>query len=525
MIISSGQTVGYIPQSQPGFNGFTLYMPDNLPPFSRDSSYTFQGGTLIIAPASWQGLISPAAMVAPHTITLNPGTGGTLLVDYGALNGTTLQTSLALNVYLTSSPPSSFKIQLAFSTQGGSKAEAQQRYDATSNQTTIQLNEDYSSYSSAHTNIFIPGNPYQLSLDGQWSSIPLASQAASSSPELVCYLAGTLIDTPDGPVPVERLRPGDAIHVFHDRQKRVEYLRWVGRKSVTATSPDDWPIRIRPHTFGENCPFQDLYVTEEHCLFLKGAFVPARMLVNDHTITREERTAYDIYHIETYEHRIISANGALSETYLDTGNRSSFITPDDTASLQPQTASPSQTKDWAHDAAAPLKVERDFVEPLHAALTRRAMKLGFSARAVSHPTTDNPALTLLDSQGTELALFRQDGRHYIFQLRQGSPFLLIRSRTTRPDRSIGPFVDDRRQLGVLVGDITLTCPDGTDLPLTSHLTAPAETGWDVVEATPCRWTNGEARLPLPDIAPGAGCLLKLEILSAGPYVLSEAAQP
>ena len=525
MIISSGQTVGYIPQSGPNYSAFSLFMPDNLPPFSHDSTFTFNGGTLVIAPASWQGLISPASMAAPHTIKLNPGTGGTLLVDYGELNGTTLQANLALNIYLSSTPPSSFRIQLAFSTQSGTRTEARQRYDAKSDQTTIQLNEDYNPYSSAHTNIFIPGNPYQLPLDGRWCDILLSPQGPPSGPSLVCYLAGTLIDTPKGPVPVEQLRPGDAIHVFQNRQKRVEYLRWVGRKSVTVTSSEDWPIRIRPHTFGRNCPFQDLYVTEEHCLFLKGAFVPTRMLVNDSTIIREERTAYDIYHIETYEHRIISANGVLSETYLDTGNRDSFITPDDTTTLHPHIASHSRIKNWEQDAAAPLKVERAFVEPLHAALTERAARLGFPTETASQTTTDDPALTLLDPQGTEVPLFRQDGQHYIFQLRQHMPFLRIRSRTTRPDRSIGPFVDDRRKLGVLVGSITLTDPDGIDQPLTSHLTAPADTGWDVVEAAPCRWTNGEAHLPLPDMAAGTGCLLKLEILSAGPYILSDTARP
>ncbi|MCX5618552.1 Hint domain-containing protein [Bombella sp. TMW 2.2543] len=523
MIIPFGQTVNWFPQSRQAIIQATLFMPDNLPSFSGDNSFNLQGGTLVISPASWQGLVSPAALATPHTLTINPGKGGTLLVDYEGLSSTVLPTNLSLTLHLTVTPPPSFKIKLAFSTQSNSSTAARQRYDAQYNQTTIQLNEDYSVSSTAHTTILIPGNPYHLPLDGNWCAISLsdAGSAKSSAPELVCYLPGTLIDTPNGPMKVEELRPGDAIHSFQNHQKRVEHLRWVGYKSVTAASPDDWPIRIKPHTFGKNCPFQDLYITEEHCLYLKGAFIPARMLVNHSTITREERTCFDIHHVETYEHRIISANGVLSETYLNTGNRGSFITPDTGTIIHSGPAFPDRIKDWHHDAAAPLRVDRTFVEPIHTALTRRAEKLGVPADTPNHHLTDDPALRLLDPQGSELPLLRKDGSHYLFQMQGAVPFLSITSRTARPSESIGPFVDDRRLLGVLVGSIILIHPEGQQQPLTSHLTAPSNTGWDVMEASPCRWTNGQAHLPLPNITMPEGSLLEIEVLSAGPYILPQ----
>lgn len=524
MIVPSGQAVNYIPQTHEALIKAALFMPDNLPSLSEGRLFTFQGGTLVIAPASWSGLVSSSVIAAPHSLIIDPGTGGQLVIDYAGLDSTTLQTNLSLELQLVSPPPPSFKLQFIFSTtQALTQTITRQRYDVSANQTIIQLNENYSLYNTAHTDIFIPGNPYQIPQDGQW--YPLNTPAAGQSTQqngstVVCYLAGTLIDTPQGPQAIEKLRPGDAVHVFQNGQKSVEYLRWTGQKTVVPTSSDDWPIRIRRHAFAENCPFCDLYVTEEHCLLLKGAFVPARMLVNGRTILREKRDRYDIYHIETYEHRIISANGALSETYLDTGNRPSFTTPEETLSITSRAALHSRIKSWQHDAAAPLKVERDFVEPLHAALAARATKLGFPEDAAPHTLTNDPALTLLDPRGTELSLYQRTNGYYLFRLKDDPPFLIIKSRTARLDRAIGPFVDDRRMLGVLVGEVMLVQPDGTDLPLTSHLTAPEGTGWDVMETAHCRWTNGKARLPLPDVEKQDGCLLKIEILSAGPYILS-----
>ena len=525
MIITLGQTVNYIPQTHKALIKETIFMPDNLPSLSEDSLFTFQGGTLVISPASWAGLISSSAMAAPHSLSIDPGTGGQLIIDYAGLDSTTLQTNLSLDLHLISPPPPGFQLQFAFSTatQAPTKTIARQRYDVSANQTLIQINEDFSFHSTAHTNIFIPGNPYQIPQDGRWYplNVPTAGQSAQqNNAPVICYLAGTLIDTPQGPRPIEDFRPGDAVHVFKNKQKTVEYLRWTGQKSVISTSPDDWPIRIRRHAFGENCPFQDLYITEEHCLLLRGFFVPARMLINGRTILREKRDRYDIYHIETYEHRIISANGALSETYLDTGNRHSFTTTGKKIAIPSRAALHSPVKSWLHDAAAPLKVQQDFVEPLHAALAERATQLGFPAEEVPHTLTSDPDLTLFDPRGTELSLYQRTNGLYLFRLKGDPPFLIIKSRTARPDKAVGPFVDDRRVLGVLIGEITLVQPDGTDLPLTSHLTAPEGTGWDVIEATHCRWTNGEARLPLPDVEKQDGCLLKIKILSAGPYILS-----
>ncbi|WP_035367102.1 Hint domain-containing protein, partial [Acetobacter pasteurianus] len=68
-----------------------------------------------------------------------------------------------------------------------------------------------------------------------------------------------------------------------------------------------------------------MLITAEHCLFFEGKFVPVRMLVNGVSIFYDKSiTSYDYYHVETDQHSVITADGMLTESYLDTGNRRAF---------------------------------------------------------------------------------------------------------------------------------------------------------------------------------------------------------
>ncbi|OUJ01424.1 hypothetical protein HK14_09665, partial [Acetobacter cibinongensis] len=97
------------------------------------------------------------------------------------------------------------------------------------------------------------------------------------------------------------------------------------------------------------------------------------------------------------------------------------------------------------------------------------------------------------------------------------------SRTSRPSDTIGPFVDDRRHLGVLVGQVTLF--DGMENHVvTAHLTQSELNGWYAQETVPCRWTSGNATLPLT-VAPNSGVrILTLQLVAAGPYIVKTATQ-
>ncbi|OAG77387.1 outer membrane protein [Acetobacter malorum] len=149
---------------------------------------------------------------------------------------------------------------------------------------------------------------------------------------LICFLAGSMIRTPNGAVVVEDIQIGDQVVTFDWKNNKdvTRAVIWAGKAHCTVRPElsDDaagWPVRILKDAIAEGVPYKDMLITSEHCLFFDGKFVPARMLVNGASIFYDKSiTSYDYYHVETEQHSVITADGMLTESYLDTGNRSSF---------------------------------------------------------------------------------------------------------------------------------------------------------------------------------------------------------
>ena len=60
-------------------------------------------------------------------------------------------------------------------------------------------------------------------------------------------------------------------------------------------------------------------------MHLDGALVPAKLLVNGHSIAPAARIErIDYFHIELDSHDLVLAEGAASETYLEDRNRAMF---------------------------------------------------------------------------------------------------------------------------------------------------------------------------------------------------------
>ncbi|TCS30744.1 Hint domain-containing protein, partial [Acidomonas methanolica] len=155
---------------------------------------------------------------------------------------------------------------------------------------------------------------------------------AGAGAAIACFLAGSMIRTPGGDVTVEDIRIGDEVTAFdwRDNAEIARKVVWVGNRKTTVRPalPDDeagYPVRILKDAIADGVPFKDMLITAEHCLFFENRFVPVRMLVNGHSIFYDKSfSSYEYYHIETDTHSVIWADGMLTESYLDTGNRSSF---------------------------------------------------------------------------------------------------------------------------------------------------------------------------------------------------------
>ncbi|MFT8333999.1 Hint domain-containing protein [Acetobacter malorum] len=336
----------------------------------------------------------------------------------------------------------------------------------------------------------------------------------------VCFLSGGMIRTPAGDVAVENLTIGHDVLTF-DWKSNKQVSRpvvWVG-KAHAAVRPelsDDaagWPVRILKDAIADGVPYKDMLITSEHCLFFDGKFVPARMLVNGVSIFYDKSiTSYDYYHVETEQHSVITADGMLTESYLDTGNRSSFSQEGTVVRLG------GQKRTWADHAGAPLCVERSFVEPLFRALElRENCVAGCRVPMEESEITLDPDLHLVTDTGATIRSMRHKGQQYSFMLPPETKSVRLVSRASRPADVIGPFVDDRRSMGVAVADVHLLCAKQTH-DITSHLQAEKPEGWHESDWTDCAWTNGNAVLPLGEsLTDGKMGILSMTIRAAGPY--------
>jgi hypothetical protein len=140
-----------------------------------------------------------------------------------------------------------------------------------------------------------------------------------------CFAAGTLIRTARGEVAVEDLREGDMVLTVGGTARPVI---WIGHRTVDCMRhprPETVrPVRILAGAFGDALPARDLLLSPDHALFIGGALVPVKCLVNGASIAQLETDSIAYYHVELPTHDVLFAEGLPAETYLDTGNRSAF---------------------------------------------------------------------------------------------------------------------------------------------------------------------------------------------------------
>ena len=144
---------------------------------------------------------------------------------------------------------------------------------------------------------------------------------------IVCFAAGTLITTPHGPVPIERLRPGDLIMTLSGNARP---LRWtlVRRLSPIELSrnPNLRPIRMASGSLGHGYPKRDLLVSRQHRMLVRSPIVQRMLgepaaLIAAHHLTQLEGVRIDTsikqvdyHHLLFDKHEIVFAEGAPSES-------------------------------------------------------------------------------------------------------------------------------------------------------------------------------------------------------------------
>lgn len=135
-----------------------------------------------------------------------------------------------------------------------------------------------------------------------------------------CFVAGTLIRTPDGDVPVETLIPGDLVETVDEG---AQPLRWIGMRQVKGVGKLA-PVRFEAGALGEH---RELLLSPQHRVMIRDTYaelmfgetevlVAAKDLVNDSTIRRQECDAVTYVHILFDRHQVVFSEELATESFL-----------------------------------------------------------------------------------------------------------------------------------------------------------------------------------------------------------------
>ncbi len=135
-----------------------------------------------------------------------------------------------------------------------------------------------------------------------------------------CFLAGTRIETPEGPRRIEDLRVGQPVLTLDHGPRPI---RWIGRSRVCGTDALA-PVRFAAGAIGNT---RTLHLSPNHRVFLRSAWadlhcgcnevlVAAKFLINGTTIRRAPRDVADYLHLMLDAHEIVFSEGIASESLL-----------------------------------------------------------------------------------------------------------------------------------------------------------------------------------------------------------------
>lgn len=142
-----------------------------------------------------------------------------------------------------------------------------------------------------------------------------------------CFVAGTLIDTPHGPRPVETLEAGDLVLT---QDGGAQPIRWHGTALIDPCRYDNpdlvLPVCLRRNALAPGVPDRDLWVSPMHRIAIVDSGVqllfgqsevlcPARHLVDGRMVRQDWVPEVRYHHLMLDSHHLLRTSGCSSESF------------------------------------------------------------------------------------------------------------------------------------------------------------------------------------------------------------------
>lgn len=163
--------------------------------------------------------------------------------------------------------------------------------------------------------------------DGGGNSNPNGTGFDVDDQNVICFTAGTLIETALGPRPVEFLKAGDLVLTA---DHGLQPIRWIGGRRLglkeLAANPKLRPVRIEAGALGSGLPERDLLVSRQHRVLIRSKiavrmFDATEILIPAIKLTEvpgvfvdEDVDCAEYFHMLFDKHQIIYAEGTPAES-------------------------------------------------------------------------------------------------------------------------------------------------------------------------------------------------------------------
>ncbi|MDF0545411.1 Hint domain-containing protein [Sphingobium sp. H39-3-25] len=320
------------------------------------------------------------------------------------------------------------------------------------------------------------------------------------APPVICFAEATGINTPAGRVTVEQLNVGDLVFTASGEARTIKWIGELAARPARHPRPNEVnPVRICAGAFGPGLPERDVRLSPGHAVYVDGVLVPVGQLINGATIVQDAVESVRYFHIELDSHDVIVAEGLPCESYLDDGNRRSFINNGESIELHGRL----DPKSW-DDACAPMVMDGPQLTTIQQRLFAYAEDLGWMRSEVADLVIEADGVTILPEQEGSFRFQVPAAERVV--LRSASGVLA----------HIMPGMADRRCLGVAISALRI---DGEAVALDADLFG---VGFHITENhgdTAWRWSDGESVI---DLAGRGACSIEIELAMVAPTWRREA---